>query len=85
LRTPCRAKIKNQKIMELIGEKHNGVIESPEGSISTESGRNLAVNVNQVAIRVVFPLTGANGKTLLRAHAENASYAGHDTAGKPMA
>lgn len=145
LQTPCRAKIKNQKIMVLFGQSHNGLIETAQGAfnpytdainsrlnalglrtatpaqikqqvaqteidayfkndpdaaisasrrlaanyvlkglISTESGRNLAVNVNQVAIRMDFTLTAANGKTLSQAHAENASYAGHDTAGMAL-
>jgi len=141
LRTPCRAKIKNRKIMVLFGENHNGVIATTQGLfnpytdavnsrlnalglrtlspgqikqqvaqaeidayfkndpdaaisasrrlaanyilkglISTETGRNMALNVNQVAIRMDFTLTGADGKTISQTHADNASYAGHDTA-----
>jgi hypothetical protein len=145
LATPCRDKIKNQKIMVLIGENKNGVVQagqsafSPQvdainsrlqglglktvtqaqiraqvaqaeidayfkndpaaaisaskrlaaqyilkGLISTQAGRNLAVNVNQVNISLHFTLTGANGRMISQASAENASYAGHDTAGMAL-
>jgi hypothetical protein len=52
-----------------------------KGLITTEAGYNRAVNVNQVSIRMDFTLTGANGKMISQASAENASYAGHDTSG----
>ena len=142
LQTPCRDKIKNQKIVVLIGESRNGAIQANQSSfsphfdainarllalglktytqaqirgqvaqaeidayfkndpdaalsaskrlaaqyilkglISTHASRNLAVNVNQVSIRMNFTLTGANGKMISQANAEDASYAGQDTSG----
>jgi hypothetical protein len=145
LATPCRDKIKNQKIMVLIGEERNGAIfasqasynthinaindrlrslglrtYSPEeirrqiaqaeinayfrndpdaaisaakrlaaqyilrGLISTQAGRNLIVNVNQVSISMDFTLTGSNGKTISHAAAKNESYAGRDTNGMAL-
>lgn len=145
LATPCRDKIKNQKIMVLVGEDQNGAIfasqasfsphvgainerlkslglrtYSPEeirkqiaqaeidayfknnpdaalsaskrlaaqyilrGLISTQSGRNAVVNVNQVSISMNFTLTGANGKMISQAGARNESYAGRDTAGMAL-
>lgn len=145
LATPCRAKIKNQKIMVLIGENKNGAVQagqaafSPQvdaintrlqaaglktatqaqiraqvaqaeidayfkndpdaaisaskrlaaqyilkGLITTQAGRNLAVNVNQVNISMHFTLTGANGKMISQTEASNASYAGSDTAGMAL-
>ena len=145
LAMPCRDKIKNQKIMVLIGESRNGAIQAGQaafsphfdavnsrlqavglktytqaqirqqvaqaeidayfknnpdaaisaskrlaaqyilrGLISTQVGRNLAVNVNQVNISMQFTLTGANGKMISEASAENASYAGHDTSGMAL-
>ena len=145
LATPCRDKIKNQKIMVLIGEERNGTIYasqasynthinaingrlqslglrtySPEeirrqiaqaeinayfrndpdaaisaskrlaaqyilrGLISTQAGRNLIVNVNQVSISMDFTLTGSNGKTISQAAAKNESYAGRDTNGMAL-
>jgi len=142
LGTPCKNKIKNQKILVLFGESQNGRVQTSQsnfnpysdainarlralglktytqaqirqqvaqaeidayfkndpdaaisaskrmaaqyilkGLITTEAGYNRAVNVNQVSIRMDFTLTGANGKMISQASAENASYAGHDTSG----
>lgn len=145
LLTPCRDKIKNQKIMVLIGENQNGSVRAEQGAfsphldainsrlqalglktytqsqirqqvaqaeidayfkndpdaalgaakrlaaqyilrglITTQASRNLAVNVNQVNISMNFTLTGANGKMISQTSAENASYAGQDTAGMAL-
>jgi len=145
LAVPCRDKIKNQKIMVLLGEERNGVITasqtaygthidainqrlrslglktySPEeirrqvaqaeidayfrndpdaaisaskrlaaqyilrGLISTQSGRNAIVNVNQVAVNMNFTLTGSNGRMISQASAKNESYAGRDTNGMAL-
>jgi hypothetical protein len=145
LDTPCRARIKNQKIVVLIGESRNGVIQAKQaafsphfdainsrlqgvglktytqaqitaqvaqaeidayfkndpdaaisaskrlaaqyslrGLITTQASRNAMVNVNQVAIRMNFTLTGANGKVISQASAENASYAGQDVTGMAL-
>ena len=142
LAAPCRDKIKNQKIMVLIGESRNGAVQagqsafSPQfdainsrlqsvglktvtqaqiraqvaqaeidayfkndpdaaisaskrlaaqyilkGLITTQAGRNLAVNVNQVNVSMQFTLTGGNGKMISQASAANASYAGSDISG----
>lgn len=142
LATPCRGKIKDQKIVVLVGESSNGSVQANQnafsahfdainsrlrklglktytqaqikqkvaqaeidayfrndpdaalgaakrlaaqytlkGLISSQTRRNLAVNVNQVSISMNFTLTGANGKVISQASAENASYAGQDTAG----
>lgn len=142
LSSPCRSKIKNQKVMVLIGESHNGYVKANQsayggpfdalnarlqrvglktvtqgqikaqvaqaeidayfkndpdaalsaskrlaaqyilrGLISTETAYNRIVRVNQVHIRMNFTLTDASGRTLAQASAENASYAGMDTAG----
>ena len=54
------------------------------GLISTETAYNRIVRVNQVSIRMNFTLTDANGRTLAEASAENASYAGMDTAGMAL-
>ena len=145
LATPCRDKIKNQKIMVLIGENKNGAVLAGQGAfspqvdaintrlqavglktatqaqiraqvaqaeidayfkndpdaaisaskrlaaqyilkglITTQAGRNLAVNVNQVNISMHFTLTGANGKMISQTEAANASYAGSDTQGMAL-
>ncbi len=145
LASPCRSKIKNQKIMVLIGESHNGYVKANQsayggpfdalnarlqrvglktvtqaqikaqvaqaeidayfkndpdaalsaskrlaaqyilrGLISTETAYNRIVRVNQVSIRMNFTLTDASGRTLAEASAENASYAGMDTAGMTL-
>ena len=145
LAAPCRDKIKNQKIMVLIGESKNGAVQagqsafSPQfdainsrlqsvglktatqaqiraqvaqaeidayfkndpdaaisaskrlaaqyilkGLITTQAGRNLAVNVNQVNVSMQFTLTGGNGKMISQVSAANASYAGSDTSGMAL-
>lgn len=145
LASPCRSKIKNQKVMVLIGESHNGHVQAIQSSyggpfdalnarlqrvglktvtqaqikaqvaqaeidayfkndadaalgaskrlsaqyilrglISTETAYNRIVRVNQVTIRMNFTLTDASGRTLAQANAENASYAGMDTAGMAL-
>jgi hypothetical protein len=145
LASPCRNKIKNQKVMVLIGESHNGYVQAVQSSyggpfealntrlqrvglktvtqaqikaqvaqaeidayfkndpdaalsaskrlsaqyilrglISTETAYNRIVRVNQVNIRMNFTLTDAGGRTLAQASAENASYAGMDTAGMAL-
>lgn len=145
LATPCRAKIKNQKIMVLIGESRDGVVQAKQGPfgahfnainarlqalglrtytqeqirqqvaqaeidayfrndpdaalgaakrlaaqyilrglITAQASRNAVVNVNQVRISMQFTLTGANGKMISQASAENASYAGQDTSGMAL-
>ncbi len=145
LASPCRSKIKNQKVMVLIGESRNGYIQAAQSSygghfdalnsrlqrvglktvtqgqikaqvaqaeidayfkndpdaalsaskrlsaqyilrglISSETGYNRIVRVNQVNIRMNFTLTDASGRTLAQASAENASYAGTDTSGMAL-
>jgi hypothetical protein len=145
LATPCRNKIKNQKIVVLVGESRNGGVQASQSSfsahfdainsrlqtlglktytqaqikqqvaqaeidayfkndpdaaisaskrlaaqyilkglITTQAGRNAIVNVNQVNISMAFTLTGANGKMISQASAENASYAGQDTSGMAL-
>jgi hypothetical protein len=140
LLAPCRNKIKNQKILVLIGESQNGHVRASQaafsphfdainsrlralglrtytqaqirqqvaqaeidayfkndpdaaisaskrlaaqyilkGLITTHASVNPMVNVNQVNISMNFTLTGANGKMISQASAENASYAGQDT------
>ncbi len=54
------------------------------GLITTNTSRNLAVNVNQVNVSMTFTLTGANGKIISQANAEDASYAGTDTSGMAL-
>lgn len=145
LASPCRSKIKNQKVMVLIGESQNGYVRAVQsayggpfdalnarlqrvglktvtqaqikaqvaqaeidayfkndpdaalsaskrlsaqyilrGLISTETAYNRIVRVNQVNIRMNFTLTDASGHTVAQASAENASYAGMDTAGMAL-
>lgn len=145
LSTPCKTKIKNQKIMVLIGENHNGMVLANQSSysghfdalnarlqglglktvtqsqikaqvaqaeidayfkndpdaalnaskklaaqyilrglISSHSVYNTIVRVNQVSIRMQFTLTNANGRILSQTTADNASYAGADTAGMAL-
>ena len=145
LATPCRNKIKNQKIVVLIGESRNGNVYASQtsfsphfdainsrlqglglktytqsqitqqvaqaqidayfkndpdaalsaskrlaaqyilrGLITTQASHNRMVNVNQVNISMNFTLTGANGKTISQASAENASYAGADVSGMAL-
>ena len=146
LQTPCREKIKNQKIVVLIGESREGQIYARQGAygqhfdaingrlralglktftqaeitqqvaqaevdayfrndpdaaisaskrlaaqyilrglITTYESRNAIINVNQVSVRMNFTLTGANGRLISQASAENASYAGQDTSGMALA
>lgn len=145
LATPCLDKIKNQKIMVVIGEHRNGAVlaqqsaynphfeavngrlrslglqtYTPEeirrqiaqaeidaffrndpdaaisasrrlaaqyilrGLIDTQMTRNPIVNVNQVAVRMEFTLTGSNGRVISRAHAATESYAGRDVLGMAL-
>ena len=145
LATPCLDKIKNQKIMVVIGENRNGAVlakqaaydahfeainrrlrglglrtYTPEeirrqvaqaeidaffrndpdaaisasrrlaaqyilrGLIDTQISRNAIVNVNQVAVRLDFTLTGANGRMISEASAANESFAGRDVLGMAL-
>lgn len=145
LATPCMAKVKNQKIMVVMGEHRNGAVVAnqstytshteainrrlrnlglrtytPEeirkqvaqaeidaffrndpdaaisaarrmaaqyilrGVIDTQISRNPLVNVNQVAVRLDFTLTGSNGRTISEANATNASYSGRDVLGMAL-
>jgi hypothetical protein len=142
LQTPCRNKIKDQKIVVLIGESRDGNINASQGAfglhfdainsrlralglktftqaqitqqvaqaevdayfkndpdaaisaskrlaaqyilrglISARASRNAVINVNQVNVSMNFTLTGADGRMISQASAENASYAGADTSG----
>jgi hypothetical protein len=142
LATPCRDKIRNQKIVVLIGESRNGRINASQGAfslhfdainsrlrglglktytqaqitaqvaqaeldayfkndadaalsaskrlaaqyilkglITTQASRNAVINVNQVNVSMNFTLTGADGRMISQASAENASYAGSDISG----
>lgn len=145
LSTPCKSKIKNQKIMVLIGENHDGAVQANQSSysghfnalntrlqglglktvtqaqikaqvaqaevdayfkndpdaalsaskrlaaqyilrglITSQAAYNTLVRVNQVAIRMQFTLTDANGRVLSQTSAENASYSGVDTTGMAL-
>jgi len=145
LATPCMDKIRNQKIMVVMGERRNGVVVAqqstytshteainrrlrnlglrtftPEeirkqvaqaeidaffrndpdaaigaskrlaaqyilrGVIDTQISRNAIVNVNQVAVRLDFTLTGANGRSISETSASNESYAGRDVLGMAL-
>jgi hypothetical protein len=145
LATPCRARIRDQKIVVLIGESRNGAIYASQGAfsphfdainsrlraaglrtftqaqitaqiaqaevdayfkndpdaalgaskrlaaqyvlkglISTTASRNPMINVNQVTIRMNFTLSGADGRVISQASAENASYAGQDVGGMAL-
>lgn len=145
LSTPCKSKIKNQKIMVLIGENHDGAVQANQSSysghfnalntrlqglglktvtqaqikaqvaqaevdayfkndpdaalsaskrlaaqyilrglITSQAAYNTMVRVNQVAIRMQFTLTDANGRVLSQTSAENASYSGVDTTGMAL-
>lgn len=145
LATPCMEKIRNQKIMVVMGEHRNGTViaqqstyashteainrrlralglrtYTPEeirkqvaqaeidaffrndpdaaigasrrlaaqyilrGVIDTQISRNAIVNVNQVAVRLDFTLTGANGRPISEASATNESYAGRDVLGMAL-
>jgi hypothetical protein len=54
------------------------------GVITSNTHRNAIVNVNQVSIGMKFTLTGANGRMISQASANNESYAGHDVAGMAL-
>lgn len=54
------------------------------GLIQTQVARNAIVNVNQVAVRLDFTLTGSNGRTISQTAAANESYAGRDVAGMAL-
>lgn len=145
LATPCMEKIRNQKIMVVLGETRNGSIVAqqsayashteainrrlrglglrtytPEeirkqvaqaeidaffrndpdsaisasrrlaaqyilrGVIDTQISRNPIVNVNQVAVRLDFTLTGANGRTISETSASNESFSGRDVLGMAL-
>jgi hypothetical protein len=145
LATPCMDKIKNQKIMVVMGENRNGRVvaqQSPyashteainrrlralglrtytpeeirkqvaqaeidaffrndpdaaisasrrlaaqyilRGVIDTQIFRNAIVNVNQVAVRLDFTLTGSNGRMISEASASNESYSGRDVLGMAL-
>lgn len=145
LASPCKARIKNQKIMVLIAESRDGYVQAAQsrysshfdalnarlqnlglktttqaqitaqiaqaeidayfknnpdaalsaskrlaaqyilrGLITSQTGYNTIVRVNQVSIRMQFTLTDANGRILSQASAENASYAGVDTTGMAL-
>ncbi len=145
LASPCKSKIKNQKIMVLIGESRNGQLQTNQSSysghfdalnarlqglglktttqaqikaqvaqaeidayfkndpdaalgaskrlsaqyilrglITSQTGYNTIVRVNQVSINMAFTLTDANGRILSQTSAENASYAGVDTSGMAL-
>lgn len=145
LATPCRERIRNQKIMVLIGESHNGRVNASQrafsphfdainsrlrglglrtytqaeitaqvaqaevdayfkndadaaisaskrlaaqyilkGLITTQASRNAMINVNQVNVGMSFTLTGANGRTISQASAQEASYAGADVSGMAL-
>lgn len=145
LQTPCREKIRNQKIVVLIGESRDGRIDATQGSfsphfdainsrlralglrtytqaeitrqvaqaemdayfkndpdaaisaskrlaaqyilkglITTRAGRNPMINVNQVNVGMSFTLTGANGRMISQASAQDASYAGADVSGMAL-
>jgi hypothetical protein len=55
-----------------------------KGLITTSTGYNMAVRVNQVSVRLDFTLTDSSGKLISQANLENASYAGHDTSGMAL-
>jgi hypothetical protein len=54
------------------------------GLIQTQIARNAIVNVNQVALRLDFTLTGANGRTISQTAATNESFAGRDVLGMAL-
>ena len=145
LQTPCRNKIKDQKIVVLIGESRNGRINASQGAfslhfdainsrlrglglktytqaqitqqvaqaevdayfkndpdaaisaskrlaaqyilkglITTQASRNAVINVNQVNVSMNFTLTGADGRMISQASADNASFAGQDASGMAL-
>ncbi len=54
------------------------------GLISTSTGYNRMVNVNQVTVSMAFTLASASGKVLSQTSAQSASYAGQDVAGMAL-
>ena len=52
-----------------------------KGLITAQASPNAVINVNQVNVTLHFTLTGANGRMISQASAENASYAGSDISG----
>jgi hypothetical protein len=145
LSTPCRDRIKNRKIMVLIGEERNGMVTASQGSysrhvdainsrlknlglriysaeeirkqiaqeevdavfkndpdralsaarrlaaqyvlrgvIASRASYNTMANVNQVNVNLDFTLTDAAGRTVSRASANNASFAGNDIGGMAL-
>lgn len=145
LSAPCRERIKNRKIMVLIGEEANGVVQarqsafgshvdaindrlrqlglrtySPEeirrqiaqaevdavmrndpdaalsaarrlaaqytlrGVISASAAANPMIPVNQVAVRMRFVLTGANGRTVSQVETQSQSYSGANVQGMAL-
>jgi len=54
------------------------------GVIDTQISRNAIVNVNQVAVRLDFTLTGSNGRMISEANASNESYSGRDVLGMAL-
>jgi hypothetical protein len=54
------------------------------GIIDTQISRNAIVNVNQVAVRLDFTLTGSNGRMISEASASNESYSGRDVLGMAL-
>ena len=54
------------------------------GVIDTQISRNAIVNVNQVAVRLDFTLTGSNGRMISEASASNESYSGRDVLGMAL-
>lgn len=145
LATPCLDRIRNQKIMVVLAEEHNGQLTAqprelgphvsainqrlrqlglrtftPEeirrqvaqaeldayfknnpdaalsasrrlaaqyvlrGVVATSAARNAVIPVNQVSVRLDFTLATAGGRTVSRASADNASYAGADVRGMAL-
>lgn len=145
LSTPCREQIKNRKIVVLVGEEVNGVVQarqagfsshvdiindrlhklglrtySPEeirrqvaqaevdavmrndpdaalsaakrlaaqytlrGVISASAAANPMIPVNQVAVRMRFVLTGANGRPVSQVETQSQSYSGADVQGMAL-
>jgi hypothetical protein len=54
------------------------------GSISTRTGVNSVVQVNEVAVNIEFTLSGADGRVLSTVQAHSDSYSGVDTLGTAL-
>ena len=78
------AYFKNDPDAAISASRHLAAQYILRGLITSQTSRNLAVNVNQVNVSMNFTLTGANGRMISQASAENASYAGSDTAGMAL-